>query len=77
MQMFKTENNEQVKVQTNQAGYKRNTQAALQLQEVWQQDSLESDFWHAPNGLMVNTSALIERETYFDIIRVPANALTA
>ncbi len=38
--------------------------------EVWQQDSQQQDLWLFTNGIMVNSAALKERESYFDIIRI-------
>ena len=40
--------------------------------EVWHQDNHSQDLWHGNNGVIVNTAALEERETYFDIIRIPS-----
>jgi len=69
MQMIET-------VKPQEQAQKRN-EVAMQLKEVWQQDQTEHDLWHAPTGLMINTSALEERESYFQIIRVPAKGLSA
>ena len=43
--------------------------------EIWQQDNQDHDLWHNNHGVIVNTPALIEREAYFDVVRVPASAL--
>lgn len=40
--------------------------------EVWFQTNFDHDLWEADNGLIVNTSALNEREAYFDVSRVPS-----
>lgn len=39
-------------------------------QEVWQQDSQDTNLWHGANGLMVNSAALSEREAFFDVKRI-------
>ncbi|MCA9837309.1 MAG: hypothetical protein KC422_10340 [Trueperaceae bacterium] len=38
--------------------------------ETWYQDPQDADLWHGEHGLMVNSSALLERETYYKIIRL-------
>jgi len=38
--------------------------------EVWHQDSQQQDLWLFTNGIMVNSAALKERESYFDIVRI-------
>lgn len=43
--------------------------------EVWYQDTQDRDLWSNENGLLVNTAALNEREVYFDVTRVDANAV--
>gem|GEM_PF-4060356 len=40
--------------------------------EVWRQDSGDPELWHHANGLIINTAALVERETYFNIVRIRA-----
>ena len=42
----------------------------LNIQEVWRQDSLEPDLWHAPNGLMLNSAALSERAAFYNTIKL-------
>ena len=66
--------------------YKKSTKDANQnermfsmspmITELWQQDYQDQDLWHNEQGIMINTAALVEREAYFDIIRVPASALS-
>ena len=49
-------------------------------QEVWHQDSAEKDLWINENGLLVNTAALEERASYFEVaelIRMPAQLAPA
>jgi hypothetical protein len=36
--------------------------------EVWTQDPEETDLWHGPHGVIVNTAALEERKSFFSII---------
>ena len=43
------------------------------VSEIWYQDALESDLWHNDKGLIVNTAALNERETFFEVTRVALN----
>ncbi len=43
---------------------------SLKAVEVWRQDEGNPDLWHHPNGLMINTAALKEREVFFTIVRV-------
>jgi hypothetical protein len=38
--------------------------------ETWTQDHQDFDLWHGQNGVIVNTPALKERETYFEIERI-------
>lgn len=38
--------------------------------EAWRQDEHDSDLWHGKNGTIINTAALIEREFFFDVVRV-------
>ena len=45
--------------------------------EVWYQDTENHDLWSNDGGLLVNTAALDEREAYFDVTRVDANAGSA
>jgi hypothetical protein len=40
-------------------------------QEIWHQDPAEKDLWVGENGLLVNTAALRERASYFEIVEVP------
>ena len=40
-------------------------------QEIWHQDPFEKDLWINEDGLLVNTAALEERTTYFEVVRVP------
>jgi hypothetical protein len=42
----------------------------LTQQERWQQDDSDVDLWHGPNGLIVNTAALREREEYYRLDRI-------
>ncbi|MCA9837991.1 MAG: hypothetical protein KC422_13820 [Trueperaceae bacterium] len=39
--------------------------------EVWRQDTQNSDLWHGPKGVIVNTTALNERHPYYEIITIP------
>jgi hypothetical protein len=48
-------------------------QVSYKASEVWYQDALESDLWHNDRGLIVNTSALDEREAFFEVTRVAFN----
>ena len=44
-------------------------------QEVWHQDPIDNDMWANENGLLINTAALEERASYFEVaelVRVPA-----
>jgi hypothetical protein len=38
--------------------------------EIWRQDPDNADLWHAAHGVIINTSALNEREAYFEIVRL-------
>ncbi len=38
--------------------------------ETWTQDSIDLELWHGENGLIINTAALDERETYYEVERV-------
>ncbi len=40
-------------------------------QEIWHQDLFDNDLWINEYGLLVNTAALEERTTYFEVVRVP------
>lgn len=40
--------------------------------EIWRQDNNSQDLWHGNNNIMINTSALNEREAYFEVIRIPS-----
>ncbi len=40
--------------------------------EIWRQDNETQDLWHGENNLIINTSALNERETYLEIMRIPS-----
>ncbi|UCH25420.1 MAG: hypothetical protein JSV66_16040 [Trueperaceae bacterium] len=40
--------------------------------ELWKQDATDTDLWHHPAGLIVNTAALDQREDYFNIVRIHA-----
>ena len=53
------------------------TATPLKPTEIWQQDVTDVDFWHGPNGIIVNTAALKEREFYFDIVCVEAHKLAS
>lgn len=49
-------------------------------QEIWYQDSLEQDLWVGESGLLVNTAALDERASCFEVaelVRVPAQPVLA
>jgi len=35
--------------------------------EIWEQDSYDQDLWHGDNGLIVNTSALKDREDFIEV----------
>lgn len=38
--------------------------------ELWYQDPEDTNLWHGKHGMIINTSALDEREFYYTIIRV-------
>ncbi len=38
--------------------------------EIWYQDNSDYDLWHGPQGLIVNTAALEEREAFYEVTRV-------
>lgn len=40
------------------------------MKETWTQDSHDLELWHGKHGLIINTSALNEREAYFEIERI-------
>lgn len=42
--------------------------------ERWYQDAEDSDYWHGQHRVIVNTAALNEREFYYHIIRINAEA---
>lgn len=45
---------------------------ALKPAEIWFRHPVESDLWIGENGVLINSAALIERETYYDVARLPA-----
>jgi hypothetical protein len=44
-------------------------------QEIWHQAPFENDLWINEDGLLVNTAALEERTTYFEVVRVPVQSV--
>ena len=44
----------------------------LKKTERWYQSVLDEDVWEHESGLLVNTSALSERECFYKVIRIPA-----
>ena len=46
--------------------------AALKPVETWRQHPAEPGLWIGEQGLLVNTAALVERERYYNVVRVPA-----
>ena len=40
--------------------------------EVWRQDKDNSDLWYGPNEVIVNSFALAERESYFEVVHIPS-----
>lgn len=52
----------------------KNTGKNFKVNEVWYQDPEDPDLWRGEHGVIVNTSALNEREFYYEIIRVTARA---
>lgn len=36
--------------------------------EIWTQDADDSQLWHGPAGVIVNTSALEERKAFYQVI---------
>lgn len=48
----------------------KKTEQFLKHTEVWQQNPESPDFWHGPNGVIINTAALNEREFYYNVIRI-------
>lgn len=46
----------------------------LQSVERWHQDPTDRDLWHHQNGLIVNSAALAERESYYRIVRIDAES---
>jgi hypothetical protein len=47
---------------------------SLKSKEVWYQDPEDSNLWHGTHGVIVNTAALIEREFFYNIERVPVQS---
>ncbi|MGL4611663.1 MAG: hypothetical protein ACRCYY_18625 [Trueperaceae bacterium] len=45
---------------------------ALKNKETWYQDLEDGNLWHGTHGVILNTAALIEREFFYNIQRVPA-----
>lgn len=43
----------------------------LKNTEVWYQDPEDNNLWHGTHGVIVNTAALVEREFFYNIERVP------
>lgn len=43
--------------------------------ELWYQTDFDADLWEATSGVIVNTDALNEREAFYQVVRVPANAV--
>ena len=41
--------------------------------ETWTQDPQDTDLWHGPKGVIVNTSALEMRQAFYTIIRQEAS----
>jgi hypothetical protein len=41
--------------------------------ETWRQDPSDLDLWHHQQGLIVNSEALSERETFYRVLRVGAS----
>ena len=40
--------------------------------ELWRQLPDEPDLWEGEHGVLINTAALLERETFFDVTRITA-----
>jgi hypothetical protein len=38
--------------------------------EIWYQDLEDSNLWRGKHGILLNTTALNEREFYYNIIRI-------
>ena len=60
---------------TIEVGTAENTHRALAYlteqklaSETWTRDSEDTDLWHGPHGVIVNTAALEERKAYYHII---------
>jgi hypothetical protein len=58
-------------VTTNKTARSSNL-SALKKTEVWYQDPEDGNLWHGTHGVIVNTAALVEREFFYNIERVPA-----
>ena len=43
--------------------------------ELWYQTDFDANLWEATSGVIVNTDALNEREAFYQVVRVPANAV--
>lgn len=43
--------------------------------EIWRQDNETQDLWHNENNLIINTAALLERESYFEIVRIASDSI--
>ena len=43
--------------------------------ETWYQDNEDADLWQGEHNLLINSEALNVRETFYTIVRVPANSL--
>lgn len=39
-------------------------------EEIWYQDESNFDLWHGENGVIVNTTALNERQYYYHVLAV-------
>ena len=42
--------------------------------ETWHQDPADADLWHGAAGVILNSAALQERESYFEVVRVRTTA---
>lgn len=47
----------------------------LNVPEIWRQDTLDPDLWHAPNGLMLNSAALSERAAFYTTIKLTSSSV--
>lgn len=45
----------------------------LKRAELWYQDLEDANLWHGPQGVIVNTAALKDREYYYTIVRVSSH----